>query len=96
MTAADLARVGIAETDSTVLALEPGDVAFWNLYAVHGSGPNVSDIDRRVYLNGYVTAADCDRGEWAFRDGAPCPLGEPVLIHFDGLYKQPYPHFIGD
>jgi len=96
MSAEDLARAGIAEADSVVLALEPGDVAFWNLYALHGSGPNTSDIDRRVYLNGYVTAADCDRGEWAFRDGAPCPLGEPVLIHFDELYKRPYPHFVGD
>lgn len=96
MSADDLARVGIAETDSVVLELAPGDVAFWSLYTLHGSGPNTSDIDRRVYLNGYVTAADCDRGEWAFRDGAPGRLGEPVLIHFDELYKRPYPHFVGD
>jgi ectoine hydroxylase-related dioxygenase (phytanoyl-CoA dioxygenase family) len=96
MTAADLDRVGLAQSDSAVLELAPGDVAFWNLYTVHGSGPNVSEIDRRVYLNGYVTAADCDRGEWAFRDGVPCPLGEPVLIHFDDLYKRPYPHVIED
>jgi len=96
MTAGDLARIGIAETDAAVLELKPGDVAFWNLYAVHGSGPNESDIDRRAYLNGYVTAGDCDRGEWAFRNGNPCPLGTPVLIHFDDLYKRPYPHFVTD
>ena len=53
-------------------------------------------IDRRIYLNGYVAAADCDRGEWAFRDGKPCTLGEPVLVHYDALYKRPYPHFVED
>jgi len=96
MTADDLRRVGIAEEDTVVLALEPGDVAFWNLYTVHGSGPNTSAIDRRIYLNGYVSAADCDRGEWAFRGGAPCALGEPVLVHYDDLYKRPYPHYVED
>jgi len=96
MTADDLRRIGIAEADAVVLDLEPGDVAFWNLFTVHGSGPNDSAIDRRVYLNGFVTAGDCDRGEWAFRNGAPCPLGEPVLIHYDDLYKRPYPHFVED
>ena len=96
MTAADLRRIGIAEADTVPLELEPGDVALWSLYAVHGSGPNRSAIDRRVYLNGYVAAADCDRGEWAFRDGKPCALGEPVLVHYDALYKRPYPHFVED
>ena len=94
MTADDLRRIGIAESDTVTLELDPGDVAFWNLYTVHGSGPNLATIDRRVYLNGYVTAADCDRGEWSFRDGRPIPLGEPVLVHFDDLYKRPYPHFV--
>jgi ectoine hydroxylase-related dioxygenase (phytanoyl-CoA dioxygenase family) len=96
MTPDDLARIGIAEKDTVPLALEPGDVALWSLYTVHGSGPNSSGIDRRVYLNGYVTAADCDRGEWAFRDGKPCALGEPVLVHYDALYKRPYPHYVED
>ncbi len=96
MTADDLRRIGIAADATVPLALEPGDVALWNLYMVHGSGPNVSGIDRRVYLNGYVAAADCDRGEWAFRDGKPCALGEPVLVHYDALYKRPYPHFVED
>jgi len=96
MTPDDLKRIGIDADDAVVLALEPGDVAFWSLYTVHGSGPNTSAIDRRVYLNGYVAAADCDRGEWAFRDGKPCALGEPVLVHYDALYKRPYPHFVED
>jgi ectoine hydroxylase-related dioxygenase (phytanoyl-CoA dioxygenase family) len=96
MTAEDLRRIGIAPEDTVPLALAPGDVALWSLYMVHGSGPNMSAIDRRVYLNGYVAAADCDRGEWAFRDGKPCALGEPVLVHYDALYKRPYPHFVED
>ena len=96
MSAEDLLRFGIAQDDTAPMELEPGDVALWNLYTVHGSGPNLSGIDRRIYLNGYVAAADCDRGEWAFRAGAPCALGEPVLVHYDALYKRPYPHYVED
>jgi ectoine hydroxylase-related dioxygenase (phytanoyl-CoA dioxygenase family) len=76
--------------------LDPGDVALWNVYTVHGSGPNVTGGDRRFYLNGYVRAADCDRGEWAFRDGAPAPLGAPVLVHYEELHTRPEPHFLED
>ena len=64
------------------------------MFTIHGSGPNVSSTDRRLYINGYVTAENCDRGEWAFRDGAPCELGEPVLVHYDDLHKRPEPHFV--
>ncbi len=79
-----------------VLELEPGDVALWNVYTIHGSGPNRTDSERRFYLNGYVRAADCDRGEWAFRDGEPCPLGEPVLVHYEQLHERPGPHCLDD
>jgi ectoine hydroxylase-related dioxygenase (phytanoyl-CoA dioxygenase family) len=74
--------------------LDPGDVALWLPHTLHGSGPNRSSIDRRTYVNGYVTAANCDRGEWAFRNGEPCPLGEPVLIQYDDLHTRPEPHYI--
>jgi ectoine hydroxylase-related dioxygenase (phytanoyl-CoA dioxygenase family) len=80
----------------TVVELEPGDVALWNVYLVHGSGPNVTSGDRRFYLNGYVRAADCDRGEWAFRDGEPVALGAPTLVHYDDLFERPEPHYIED
>jgi ectoine hydroxylase-related dioxygenase (phytanoyl-CoA dioxygenase family) len=96
MTADDLARIGIAPEDTVPLALSPGDVALWSLYMVHGSGSNMSAIDRRVYLNGYVAAADCDRGEWAFRDGKPRPLGEPVLVHYEELYTRPGPYYVDE
>ena len=76
------------------LELDPGDVALWHVFTIHGSGPNVSSIDRRLYINGYVTANNCDRGEWTFRDGVPCELGAPVLVHYDDLHKHPEPHFV--
>lgn len=51
------------------IILDPGDMALWNLFTIHGSGHNKSQRDRRVYINGYVKASDCDLGEWAFRGG---------------------------
>jgi ectoine hydroxylase-related dioxygenase (phytanoyl-CoA dioxygenase family) len=89
-----LLAAGLDPRQLVVLELDPGDVALWNVYTIHGSGPNATAGDRRFYLNGYVRAADCDRGEWAFRDGAPCPLGEPVLVHYEDLHRRPGPHYV--
>jgi ectoine hydroxylase-related dioxygenase (phytanoyl-CoA dioxygenase family) len=93
---ADLARLGLDPQALEVLELAPGDVALWHLYTLHGSGPNRCAADRRFYLNGYVRAADCDRGEWTFRDGRPVPLGPPVLVHYEDLHARPEPHYVGD
>jgi ectoine hydroxylase-related dioxygenase (phytanoyl-CoA dioxygenase family) len=93
MAEASLRHAGLDPARLVDLALEPGDVALWNAFTVHGSGPNSADHDRRFYLNSYVSAADCDRGEWAFRDGAPCPLGSPALVHYEELHTRPEPHF---
>ena len=74
--------------------LEPGDLALWSPYLVHGSGANRSNHKRRFYINGYVRAADCDRGEWAFRDGRAVPLGpQPALVHYEELRERPEPHY---
>lgn len=89
-----LSRAGLDPTQLIDLELEPGDLAFWSLYLLHGSRPNHSRRDRRFYLNGYVAADDCDRGEWSFRDGQPCHLGEPVLVHYEELESRPEPHFL--
>jgi ectoine hydroxylase-related dioxygenase (phytanoyl-CoA dioxygenase family) len=94
--AADLTPLGIAAGDVVDLDLAPGDVALWSLFTVHGSGPNRSEGDRRFYLNGYVAADKCDRGEWAWRDGKPCALGEPQLVHFDHLRERPEPHYVDE
>lgn len=76
------------------LILDPGDVALWGPFTLHGSGSNHSTIDRRFYINGYVTASNCDRGEWAFTNGQPCPLGEPVLVQYENLFVRADPHYI--
>ena len=56
---------------------------------------NRADHQRRFFINGYVRAADCDRGEWAFRDGQPGPLGpEPALVHYEALHVRPEPHYV--
>ena len=85
---------GLNPRDLVDLELEPGDVALWNSFTIHGSGPNTTDRDRRLYINGYAAAASCDRGEWSFRDGKPCRLGAPVLVHYEELYSRPEPHYI--
>jgi ectoine hydroxylase-related dioxygenase (phytanoyl-CoA dioxygenase family) len=90
----DLARLGLDPARGTPLELEPGDVALWHLHLLHGSGPNKAAPDRRFYINGYVRASACDRGEWAFRDGKPCALGAPVLVHYEELHARPEPHYV--
>ena len=92
----DLRRAGLDPAAAVDLELDAGDVALWHLHLVHGSGPNDSSLDRRFYLNGYVRSADCDRGAPTFRDGQPCPLGEPVLIHYEALHERPEPHYLDD
>ena len=49
------------------------------------------------YINGYVRAEDCDRGEWAFRNGEPVPFGpKPALVHYEELHERPEPHYVDD
>ena len=91
---ATLERYGLIPDNVVNIPLEPGDVAMWLPHTVHASGPNYSAIDRRAYVNGYVIAENCDRGEWAFRQGKPCQLGEPVLIQYNDLHTRPEPHYI--
>ena len=90
-----LDAVGLCERDAIDLVLAPGDLALWSPYLVHGSGTNRSAHKRRFYINGYVRAADCDRGEWAFRSGVPVPFGpRPALVHYEELSERPGPHYI--
>jgi hypothetical protein len=92
-----LEAVGLSASDAIDLLLEPGDLALWSPFLVHGSGTNRSDHKRRLYINGYVRATDCDRGEWAFRNGAPVPLGpKPALVHYEELHDRPGPHYLQD
>jgi ectoine hydroxylase-related dioxygenase (phytanoyl-CoA dioxygenase family) len=90
-----LEGVGLRAADAVDVLLEPGDVALWNPYLVHGSGTNRAGHRRRLYINGYVRAEDCDRGEWAFQKGRPVPFGpEPALVHYEALRERGEPHFV--
>jgi ectoine hydroxylase-related dioxygenase (phytanoyl-CoA dioxygenase family) len=91
---AQLARVGLSPDHLVDVILDPGDMVIWHQYTVHGSHANTSRGDRRSYVNAYAVASDSDRGEWAFRDGEPCGLGEPVLVQYDALYVRPEPHYV--
>ena len=90
----DLRALGLDPATKVDLVLEPGDLALWHLNLIHGSGRNRAAADRRFYLNGYVIAQNCDRGEWAFRGGEPCALGEPQLVHYEDLHSRPEPHYL--
>lgn len=89
-----LRAVGIDPAALVDLELDPGDVALWHPFTVHGSGANAGPGERRFYLNSYVRADACDRGEWAFRGGHPVALGRPVLVHYEELYTRPGPHYL--
>lgn len=96
-TDAALEEVGLDVADVVNLVMAPGDFAIWSPYLVHCSGNNRSNHKRRFYINGYVRAADCDRGEWAFRTGQPVPLGpEPALVHYENLRQCPEPHYVDE
>ncbi|MHA6718052.1 phytanoyl-CoA dioxygenase family protein [Sphingomonas sp. RS6] len=90
-----LIDAGLSPDRVVDLVLQPGDFAMWSPYLVHGSGANRSNHQRRLYINGYVRAADCDRGEWAFRGGEPVPLkGEQALVHYEQLHERREPHYV--
>lgn len=92
-----LESVGLSPDEAMDLRLEPGDLALWSPFLVHGSGRNRSGHKRRFYINGYVRAEDCDRGEWAFRNGVAVPFGpSPALIHYEELRERPAPHYPED
>ena len=95
MSDAMLDAIGLSASDAVDLILEPGDLALWSPYLVHGSSTNRSDHKRRFYINGYVRALDCDRGEWAFRDGRPVAFGpRPALVHYEDLRERSGPHYV--
>lgn len=80
------------------LEMDPGDVALWSAYTVHGGGFNTTRfLDRRLYINGFIKAEDCKRGEWAFRDGRTCHLhGRPALIQFEQIDEIETGHYPED
>lgn len=86
--------LGISHLSKVNIILEPGDFAIWHPYLLHGSGPNSSSFDRRTITNAYISAKNCDRGEWAFKNDQSVTLNEPVLVQYEDLYTKPEPHYI--
>lgn len=90
-----LRAAGLSADNAVDVPLEPGDFDSWNPCLVHGSGANRSAHRRRLYINGDVRAEDCDRGEWAFRGGAPVPFGpEQALAHYEQLRERGGAHYV--
>lgn len=90
-----LLAAGLSPDDAIDVVLAPGDLALWSPYLVHGSGTNRADHRRRLYINGYVRAEDCDRGEWAFRGWEPVPFGaEQAIVHYEELRERGEPHYV--
>jgi phytanoyl-CoA hydroxylase len=93
----ELRRVGLDPGSAVTCEMDSGDLLLWTLYTVHGSGPNLTALDRRFMINSYVRASDSDRGEWAFRDGVSVPLGpEPEICKYEQLRERPGPFYIED
>jgi hypothetical protein len=91
----ELRRAGLDPSNMVTCEMEPGDLLLWTLFTVHGSGPNVSDYDRRFMINSYVRAEDSERGEWAFRGGVSTPLGaEPQICKYEQLRERPGPFYV--
>jgi len=68
-------RAVLEQLRPPVLArLDPGDVVVWNPFTIHGSQPNGSRDSRRLYINGFARAADCDHGIRVTRGGTVLPL----------------------
>jgi len=84
-------KAGVDLSGLVDVAMNPGDVALWGPYTIHGGGINTTaDNYRRLYINGYVLAANCDRGEWTFREGKPVALNlaEPALIQYEQVRER--------
>ena len=80
------------------LEMEPGDVALWSPFTIHGGGINTTpDNYRRLYINGYVIAGNCDRGEQVLREGHPVPLdlAAPALVQYDHVNGRSEAHYPG-
>jgi ectoine hydroxylase-related dioxygenase (phytanoyl-CoA dioxygenase family) len=78
--------------------MDAGDVALWTPYTIHGGGMNTTDDSyRRLNINGYVIAQNCDRGEWVFRNGEPVSLdlANHAMIQFEQIHERPEAHYPG-
>lgn len=72
-TDAGLARLGFTPDQTRDVDIDAGDVLVWHAHTLHGSPPNRSALnDRLFYVVGYMRQSDADEGDPAFADGRPC------------------------
>jgi hypothetical protein len=87
-----LAGEGFTEADVLPVHCPPGSIALWHVDTIHGSDRSRSSTDDRcLYINGFVKAQNCLRGQWAFIGGQPIPLPPadvPVLVQWDGVVEE--------
>jgi hypothetical protein len=88
----NLGIMGYKKEDLLPLYAQPGDVLLWHVDTIHGSGINRDpNMDRCIYINGYVKAQNCMRGHWAFINGQSIPLPPidvPVLIQHEAIFDD--------
>jgi ectoine hydroxylase-related dioxygenase (phytanoyl-CoA dioxygenase family) len=93
----NLVRWGYDWTKLVEVIMEPGDVAIWHVDLIHGSDLNLSKtMDRCLYINGFVNAADSMLGQWAFIQGQSIPLPPidvPVLVQLEDIFHNLTPYF---
>ena len=63
------------------VALEPGDVALFGPFVIHGSGPNRSGGPRRLFLQGYALPGANRREYPGSGPGVARKLGKQYLPH---------------
>ena len=79
-----LSRLGCA----VPALLDPGDVVIWNPFTIHGSEPNRSRSSRRLYINGFARAADCDHGIRVTERGKVLPLAWGPSTRWDVVEER--------
>lgn len=96
---ADWKKAGVNLDNLIDVAMPMGSVALWTPYTIHGGGINVTtDNERRLYINGYVKAENCDRGEWTFRHGQPVSLDltNQALVQFEEIKEKSHAFYPGE
>jgi ectoine hydroxylase-related dioxygenase (phytanoyl-CoA dioxygenase family) len=72
-TDSSLWQLGFSPGQIRDVEIDAGDVVIWHAHTLHGSPPNRSrKNDRLFYVVGYMRRADADEGDPAFVEGQPC------------------------
>lgn len=94
----DWQDAGVDMSQLIDVVMPAGSVALWTPFTIHGGGINTTtDNARRLYINGYVKASNCDRGEWTFREGKPVALDQAnqALVQFDEITTKTHTFYPG-